>query len=315
MGALRRLGTAIGRKGFRLRFWVVFAGILGFTSSVFSLLDKHLSWAQAAALVLLSLVVALVASRKQMFEAQMSVDDVLPEEIGDVVRMRIECPCSGNVARQASQLAEKCYGTRFTISASTFDAIWLKNPEVLAALVNEEGSLLGYFDVMPLNDAFAQLFIEGRVTENQLRHDDVCSVSERAHCKYLFVSGLAVWSPESFSGRRNASMLVWALLRYLQHYYGSMQPLVFAVAATKEGDDLLKRFRLKLTTDATSRADDFRLYSVRLSEYELTRRLACLPDWRGICALPWIDNFVPVRPTHPTRPQIRHYRLEPAIST
>ena len=312
MGTFRRLKTAIWRKGFRLRFWVVFAGILGFTSTVLSLVDKHLSWAQAVALALLSLAVALVASRKQMLEAQLSVDDVLPEEIGHVVRTRVECPCSSGVAQQASRLAQECYETHFTISATTFDAIRLKNPEVLAALVKEEGSLLGYFDVIPLKDAFAQLFIEGRVTEDQLRHDDVCAVSERAHCKYLFISGLAVWSPESFSGRRNASMLVWALLRYLEHYYGSMQPLVFAVAATNEGDDLLRRFRLKLTTDAASRPDHYRLYSVRLSDYEITRRLACLPDWRGLCALPWNDNFIPVRPTRPALPQIRYHRLEPA---
>jgi hypothetical protein len=313
MGTFRRLRTAIWRKGFRLRFWVVFAGILGFTSTVLSLVDKHLSWMQGAALALLSLAIALAASRKQMLEAQLSVDDVIPEEMSRIVRTRVECPCSSDVAQQASRLAQECYGTHFTISATTYDAIWLKNPEVLAALVNEDGNLLGYFDVIPLKDAFAQLFIEGRVTEDQLRHDDVCTVSERAHCKYLFIAGLAVWSPESFSGRRNASMLVWALMRYLEHYYGSMQPLTFAVAATKEGGDILRRFKLKLTTDAANRPDNFRLYSVRLSDYEITRRLACLPDWRGLCVLPWNDNLIPVRSIRPTLPQIRHHTLEPAI--
>lgn len=312
MGTLRRLRSAIWRKGFRLRFWVIFAGILGFTSTVLSLVDKHLSWAQAVVLVLLSFVVALVASRRQMLEAQLSVDDVLPEEIGHVMRTHIECPCSSGTAQQAGRLAQECYGTDYTISATTFDAIRLKNPDVLAALVNEEGRFLGYFDVIPLKDAFAQLFIEGRVTENQLRHDDVCAVSELTHCKYLFVSGLAVWSPESFNGRRNASMLVWALLRYLEHYYGSIQPLIFAVAATKEGDDLLRRFKLKLTTDAANRPDNSRLYSVRLNDYEITRRLACLPDWCGLCVLPWNNDFIPIRPTRPALPQIRHYRLEPA---
>jgi hypothetical protein len=312
MGTLRRLKTAIWRKGFRLRFWVVFAGILGFTSTVLSLVDIHLSWAQALALALFSFAAAFVASRKHMLESQLSVDDVIPDEIGHVARTRVECPCSSGVAEQASRLAQECYGTRFTISATTFAAIRLKNPEVLAALVNEEGSLQGYFDIIPLKDAFAQLFIEGRVTEDQLRHDDVCAMAERGHCKYLFISGLAVWSPESFSGRRNASMLVWALMQYLEHYYGSMQPLVFAVAATKEGDDLLRRFRLKLTTDAVNRPDDYRLYSVRFSANELTRRLACLPDWRGLCALPWNEELTPVVPPRPALPQVRHYTLKPA---
>ena len=312
MGTLRRLGTAIWRKGFRVRFWVVFAGILGFTSSVLSLVDKHLSPAQAVALALLSFGVALLASRKQMLEAQLSVDDVLPGDIGPTVRTRVECPCSSGVAQKASRLAQECYGTQFTIAAATFDAIRLKNPEVLAALVDGEGNLLGYFDVIPLKDAFAQLFIEGRVTEDQIRHDDVCAVAERVNCNYLFISGLAVWSPESFSGRRNASMLVWALLRYLEHYYGSVRPLVFAVAATKEGNDLLRRFKLKLTTDAVNRPDHYRLYSVRLSDHEITRRLACLPDWRGLCVLPWNANFIPLPSTKPALPRIPHHRLEPA---
>jgi len=312
MGTLRRLRMAIWRKGFRLRFWVVFAGILGFTSTVLSLVDKHLSWAQGVALALFSLAVAVAASRKQMLETQLSVDDVLPGDMSHVAGAHVECPCSSSLAQQASQLAQECYGTHFTISATTYNAIWLKNPEVLVTLVNEEGSLLGYFDVIPLKDAFAQLFIEGRVTEDQLRHEDVCAVSERAHCKYLFIAGLAVRSPESFSGRRNASMLVWALLQYLKHYYCPMQPLAFAVAATQEGGDILRRFKLKLTTDADNRPDKFRLYSVSLSDYEITRRLACLPDWRGLCALPWDDNFIPVRPTRPASPQILHHRLEPA---
>ena len=312
MGTFRRLGSGVWRKGVRLRFWGIFAGILGFTSTVLSLVDEHLSWTQFVALTLLSFAVALAACRKQMLETQLSVDDVLPEEIGHVIQTHVECPCSSSVVQQASRLAQECYGTHFTISATTYDAIWLKNPEVLAALVNEEGSLLGYFDVIPLKDAFAQMFIDGRVTEDQLRHDDVYAVSERAHCKYLFIAGLAVQSPESFSGRRNASMLVWSLLRYLEHDYGSTQPLVFAVAATKEGGDILRRFKLKLTTDAANRPDNFRLYSVRLSVYEITRRLACLPDWRGLCMLPWDDNFIPIRPTRPTLPQILHHRLEPA---
>ena len=315
MGTIRRIGAAVWRKGFRLRFWVVFAGILGFTSSVLSLVDWHLSRTQASGLTLLSLIVALVASRKQMFETQLSVDDVLPEEMDHSVPIRVECPCSSSVAQQASSLAQECYETEFTISPPTFGAIRSKNPDVLAALVNKEGSVLGYFDVLPLKDAFAQLFIEGRVTEDQLRPEDVCTVSERSHCNYLLISGLAVWSPESFNGRRNANMLVWALLQYLEHHYGSSQALVFAIAATKAGDNLLRRFKLKLTTDAANRPDKYRVYSVRLSRNEIARRLACLPDWSGLCTLPWNGDSNPAQLARPVLPRLRHYRLEPAIST
>jgi hypothetical protein len=311
MGTVRRIGAAIRKRRFLIRFWVIFAGILGFVSTILTILGRHMSALEGLALAILSFSVATIVSRKQLYEAQLSVDDVLPDEIDSIQRIYLECPCSSERAHHASLLAEECYDTQFTIAPSTFEAIRVRNPHILAALVDQQGAFLGYFDVIPLKDAFAQLFIEGRVTEDQLRHEDVLGAAESFRARYLFISGLAVWHPESFAGRRNASMLVWSLLRYLDHYFSDSQALVFALAATKEGDDILRRFRLKLTTDGNTRPDHYRLYSVQLDNFEIARRLACLPDWSGLCMLPWNDMSLPSRSARPTLPRSRHHRLGP----
>jgi hypothetical protein len=109
-------------------------------------------------------------------------------------------------------------------------------------------------------------------------------------CKFLFISGLAVQHPNTHVGRRNASMLVWGLLKYLEHFYGSAKPLIFALAATKEGNEMLLRFKLQLRSSGTDRVDGYRLYALPLTRVEVTKRLACVPDWSNLCTLGWLPQ-------------------------
>jgi hypothetical protein len=108
-------------------------------------------------------------------------------------------------------------------------------------------------------------------------------------------------------------MLVWALLKYLENFYGSAQPLSFAVAATKEGNNLLYRFKLNLQSEATGRADGYRLYSIVLSPEVLEKRLACLPDWQMLCLLDWgikaSSSKNRARRRRPPPPQAKPWRL------
>ena len=200
-----------------------------------------------------------------------------------------------------------------TIDPQNYNAIWAKNPNVLACLTTDSGQFLGYFDVIPLKSSFAEMFIAGKLTEDQLTHDEVCLPSEAPYCRYLFVSGLAVLQSDSFVGRRNASLLVWALLKYLDHYYSPTHPTTFALAATKEGDDLLNRFRLNVAGERESRADHYKLYSLHLTKEEIARRLACLPDWSGLCVLDWSqpETFV-LHARRPALPQMHHSALKAA---
>ena len=99
--------------------------------------------------------------------------------------------------------------------------------------------------MIPLKEHFALLFLKGAVTEMQITHEDVLGTREMRGCKYLFISGLAVRNPENQEGNVSASILVWAIMRYLQHFYSATEPMVFALASSPAGDALLQSSSLK----------------------------------------------------------------------
>jgi hypothetical protein len=184
----------------------------------------------------------------------------------------------------------------------------------MACLTDLRGEFMGYFDAIPLVDSFARTFIRGDVTEAQITHEDVLSAEDMSACRYLFLSGIAVWNPDTFSGRRSASILVWAFLRYLEHFYADAGPLIIAIASTSPGDKLLRRFKFDLESDPTSRADKYRLYSIQLTEKGVARRRACLPDWSKLCRLDWehktaVDPATARRRRRPSLPETRVWNL------
>lgn len=313
MGTLRRVITNAKRKRFYWSLWLTFAGVLAFVSTILGISGGHLSAWQFAVLTAAALLAAVIINRRQLLDVQLSVDDVLPQTIDSSFSTKISCPSTPSEFAKAQALAANCYGASVTIEPHNFDSIRAKNPRVLACLVDDSGLFRGYFDVLPLKDGFAEMFLAGKVAEDQLTHEDIYSIPESGICRYLFISGLAVLDPDSFAGRRYASMLVWALLKYLDHFYSDANPLTFAVAATKEGNDLLSRFRLNLAGVPEARADHYGLYSLRLSKEEISLRVACLPDWSGLCKLDWVHpSALSLKQRRPTLPQLHHRTLKAA---
>jgi hypothetical protein len=226
--------------------------------------------------------------------------------------LTLHCPCDMRLSSEASKLADDCYSGSITIESAIFEQLRVKNPFILSCLTDRWGNFVGYFDIIPLYEGLGEALFQGRVAEDKISHEDVIPSQQMNNCKYLFISGIAVREPDTYSGRRSASVLVWALLKYLDRYYGRSTPLVFALAATPEGDELLHRFKLRLAPGAELRADKYKLYSVSLSESEISRRLSCLPNWEQLCELPWTtDRERPrkLRSRRPSLPQAKALNL------
>jgi hypothetical protein len=144
-----------------------------------------------------------------------------------------------------------------------------------------------------LRENFADLFLEGKVKEEDLTHDDVLAPAGMKLARYVYVSGLAVANPEMHIGKEHASILVWAMLVYLQDHYGSSGAVALASAVTPEGEHLLKKFKLDLASHATARKDGCPMYTLQLSSDEIARRLHCLPDYSSVCDLDWRPDGAP----------------------
>jgi hypothetical protein len=312
MAKARRLITLALRKRLLLPILGTSVAIIGTVSAVFGIVDIHFGVLGTAILATVILALSTFFHFRRLHVPQVAVDDVIAPEGDNYSPMTLQCPCDMKLASEASRLAEDCYSGSITIESSIFEQLRVKNPLILSCLTDQRGHFVGYVDVIPLYEAFAQSLIQGRVTESQVSHEDVLPPQQMKSCRYLFISGIAVRDPETYSGRRSASVLVWTLLKYLDRYYGQSNPLVFALAATPEGNELLQRFKLQPAPGKAVRADRYKLYSITLSQNEITRRFACIPNWDGLCDLPWAEDHgrqKKVRPQRPSLPETKALNL------
>lgn len=287
MGKDRRLAAVLNRKDFFVAAALTFVAVIGVLSAILSIGGYTLGSLATIVALTATAALSLIVHLKKLSVPQFSVDDIVAEAIDSAPQMTLHCPSAPGLVIEAKKLARACFSGSISIEPSAYDQLRLKNENILVCLTDGLGSFLGYFDVIPVTQTFAQSFIAGLVTEDQLTHEHVLSPEEAFRCEYVFIAGLCAKDPHTHVGRRSACVLVWGLLKYLEFYYARQKPLAFAVAAKDAGHDLLKRFEREPTRSARERKDNYDLFSATVSADEIARRLAYVRDWSGLCNLSW----------------------------
>ncbi len=300
MGKAGRIARNALRREFLLSFFGTFLALLGVPATLISLLGGHFSWQVTSGLVIFSLTVSAFVHRHRL-KTPWSIQHILPG--GKTIR----CPCNLDLARRAAKLAGYEFG-RNTISPSGYEPLRAKNPYILSCLVGAKGDFLGYFDVFPLKKNFAEMFLQGRVSEKDLTHENIYSGREMRRCKYLYIAGIAACDSDSQAGHVNATILIWGLLKYIDHYFGHSNAYIFASAASGDGENLLQSLKIPLICEASVRNDKQRMYGLRLSTERIADRLASVPDYTLLCSLDWLRNqkaaeaaSIPRRPRLPRK--------------
>jgi hypothetical protein len=263
-----------------------FIAVLAVPSAILTLLGAHFSMGLTTGLVAGATIISLGVNWSRLRVPHLPVDDILPIAIDRRPKRRLHCPCELSMVTQVGQIARRFYGSS-TIDVERYEQLRLKNPFILVCLTAGDGLLNGYFDIIPLRPAFGEMFLRGRTTERDITHEDVLGVDELGTCSHLYLSGLAVANPETHGGKESASILVWGMLRYIQYFYESVQPIAFASAVTREGEDLLQRFGLSLASSASERVDRHSMYSIALTRDVIARRTECIPDYSHLCQIDW----------------------------
>jgi hypothetical protein len=272
------------RSNFAVPFVGTLALILGLVSALLTLLGTHFTVRTACAYVLMSAIAAAIIHRNRLRTTQIP-PDILPTT-EDQVQSKICCPCTMALSKEVFGLARSCFGSD-TISLERYEQLRVKNPYILACLLSSTGRFLGYFDIVPIDESFGSMFINGKLGEKDLTHEHVIEPSAMAKSKFVYLSGIAAANVSSMSGMQNASILVWASFKYLEHFYGSSSPIAFASAVTAEGENLLRRLGFELHSRGDTRTDGHSLYCIVLSYDQIRLRLRRLPDYAGIVELPW----------------------------
>lgn len=277
MGKVARVVHNTFSKEFLLPFVGAFLGFLGVPATIIDLLGGHFSIGVTSGLIAFSIVASGFVNRRRW--QPKTPWPMLPGG-------RIQCPTDEDLTRKAANLANYEFG-RNRIVISNYEPLRARNPCVLACLVGSRGDFLGYFDVFPLKKSFADLFIEGTIGEKDLKPEHIFGNREMRRAKYVYIAGIAAYGSENVSGHFAGSILIWGLLKYLDHFYGHSDPFVFASAASKDGEHLLQNLKIPLISKASNRNDKQDLYGIRLSREILVDSLAAVPDYTLLCSVDW----------------------------
>jgi hypothetical protein len=240
------------RKGFLAAFVATIALLVGLISGVLTLLGTHFTIRATVACLVVSTAAAVLLHRNRLHPQQLS-SDVVPESPKYGFK-KLCCPCTTPLAKQVASLAKICFGGN-TIALDHYEQLRVKNENILACLTSVSGRFLGYFDILPIDDSFAKLFMSGKLGEKDLTHEHVLGLHEMESAHFVYLSGIASENPTSMTGMQNASILVWASFKYLDHFYGKSVSIAFASAVTKEGERLLQRLGFSLHSAAEARSD------------------------------------------------------------
>lgn len=282
MGKVARVARNTFNKDFLPPFVGMFLGFLGVPATIIDLLGGSFSLRVTSGLVAFSVVASAFVNRRRW--RHKTSWPMLPGG-------KIQCPCNDDLTRKAANLADDEFG-RNRISVSNYKALRARNPFILGCLVGPTGDFLGYFDVFPLKKSFADLFIQGTVNEKDLRPEHIFTNREMRRAKYVYIGGIAAYGSENVSGHFAGSILIWGLLKYLDHFYGNSNAFTFASAASKDGEDLLQTLNVPLISKASHRNDKQDLYGVRLSREILIDSLAAVPDYSLLCSVDWAPRKV-----------------------
>lgn len=284
---LRAITAKVRNRDFAVNWLIAFTSGVGALSAIVALLPAVRFDVVRSSFVLfgcttLAAVYAFAKSRPM----HLPVDELAPPGLSPGQHMEAVTECNRSLVAQAHTLAERAYGAVPAIPVERYEQWLMVNRNILVCLLDRSRRVVGYFDVLPLRDDFAEFLICGDVDELKIRREHILDPNAAKACKYLYLAGFAVLDPKTAAGGRRASYLLWAFKRYLEYFY---QPTsgkqLLAVAATFEGERILQRYNFQLVECASVRSDGFGIYGAPLTA-RLLNALAA-PDWSAACRLSW----------------------------
>lgn len=170
------------------------------------------------------------------------------------------------IAAQEAQF----YSDDDAIPADVLQEWFEANPYVCNIICDLRASRVGHFNIIPIKSNTLQLLCDGRIRERDVRGDSIHSAAERDVVSCLWVESITLDVPQPWLRAR-------ALLNVFQRAHHTMERLadpinlkhVYALSATRAGDNLIKRFGFQIASAHIKRTDGHDLYR---ASYEILKR-------------------------------------------
>jgi hypothetical protein len=244
----------------------VFMGITGLSGTVFGVISGAGQVIPVWSIIVTGVCCTATSFGVAYVRGQM---ELLPDSLVDDMSSDGAYTCTfitPQRLREACDLTEPYYGDDY-VPGDIAVQWWNSNPKGFTDIANSEGVLCASFGILALKDSFMDLFLSGRVTDSQLRGEDIHNLEDSKKSSRLYISGVVVRDPSTYKGSKRARVMVWAMLWYIKVVYGlQRKKILYTLAVTKESDRLLKHMGFQLVSGPNQRIDKGLLYS-----YELTK--------------------------------------------
>ncbi len=164
-------------------------------------------------------------------------------------------------------LEAKVYSPEDAIPKDLLTEWYNSNPSGFNIIRMANGQKVGHIDILPLRPASLKAFLEGSIVEKNIRGDSLFSPTERHLIKDLYVESVIVQPPK---GHTNGPAVLCLLTNFGRPVERICDPSsvenLYAIAASKSGDRLLRRLGFDPITSAENRADHHDFFQVSVPE-------------------------------------------------
>jgi len=170
------------------------------------------------------------------------------------------------IAAQEAQV----YSADDAIPADVLQEWFEANRYACNVICDLRASRVGHINILPIKSNTLHLLLDGRIRERDVRGDSIHSAAERDVVSCLWVESITLDVPQPHLRAR-------ALLNVFQRAPHIMERLadpmnlrhVYALSATRAGDNLIKRFGFQIASAHIKRTDGHDLYC---ATYEVLKR-------------------------------------------
>jgi hypothetical protein len=148
---------------------------------------------------------------------------------------------------------------------------WRKyDPLIFTSVIDDRGSLIGFFDIFPLTTEAGEMLILGKLSERSLSIDHILPFSSAASATYLHLATILVNPKQcSFSSLVAREVLILRMKEFLDRHYSPASSRTFtAFAQSKAGEAFLKRCDFSMELFPSENEQRLPLYVLRPSESE-----------------------------------------------
>jgi len=252
----------------------VATGIIGLVSSIFSLLTTDFSKATILIGVLILLIttviiliiIYVIPKNNLPLGLEAVAEEMDNNSLGQT--MKIIFPCDNAYYREANKLAKEKFGKNSVSTRTVND--WQKRNEFILTCLTDKKKMVGYFDILPLKDDFANKLISGEVGENDIRAEHILAFHEIKKASYVYFAGIAVQNTNSGNGCIHGTYLIYAAILYIKTFYskGNLKKIL-TIPTSDCGLKIATHLNFTLEREGRLRKDGFDIFSKDFNLVEL----------------------------------------------